>query len=73
MGETLEEREKEQSEEIIHGQLNSIKEYLDESNWKNVIIAYEPIWAQNTGKISSADQTQEGMEIIRDWLTDNCS
>jgi triosephosphate isomerase len=46
---------------------------LDESGWNNVIIAYEPIWALNTGKISSADQTQEGAENIRGWLEKNCS
>jgi len=28
---------------------------MDESNWEKVIIAYEPIWALNTGKIASAD------------------
>mmetsp|Transcript_31646 Transcript_31646/g.48406 ORF Transcript_31646/g.48406 Transcript_31646/m.48406 type:complete len:101 (+) Transcript_31646:487-789(+) len=41
--------------------------------WKKVIIAYEPIWALNTGKIASADQTQEAMEMIRTWLKENCS
>jgi len=72
VGETLEEREQEMSEDVIHEQLASIKECLDQTHWQNVIIAYEPIWAQNTGKISSADQTQEGLEIIRTWLKDNC-
>ena len=36
------------------------------------MIAYEPIWALNTGKIASADQTQEAMELIRNWLSSNC-
>jgi triosephosphate isomerase len=53
--------------------LSSIKEKLDETKWEKVIIAYEPIWALNTGKIASADQTQEAMELIRAWLRDNCS
>ena len=30
---------------------------MERSDWKKVIIAYEPIWALNTGKIASADQT----------------
>jgi len=41
--------------------------------WRKVVIAYEPIWALNTGKIASADQTQEALEIIRTWLHENCS
>ena len=46
---------------------------MAETNWKKVVIAYEPIWAFNTGKIASADQTQEATEIIRDWLRENVS
>jgi triosephosphate isomerase len=56
---------------VIHDQLNEIKEILNETSWENVIIAYEPIWALNTGKISSLDQTQEGADTIRYWLRDN--
>jgi triosephosphate isomerase len=46
---------------------------LDETEWKKVIIAYEPIWALNTGKISSADQLSEAVEMIRTWLRQSCS
>ena len=51
----MEEREAEQTTDVILGQLQSIKEKLDETEWSKVIIAYEPIWALNTGKIASAD------------------
>jgi triosephosphate isomerase len=73
VGENLEQREAEESQEVIFSQLASIKEKLDETEWRKVVIAYEPIWALNTGKISSADQTQEAIEMIRQWLHDNCS
>ena len=73
VGENLEQRENEESSEVIFHQLASIKEKLDETEWRKVMIAYEPIWALNTGKISSADQTQEAIEMIRQWLNDNCS
>ena len=43
------------SEEVLFSQLQSIKEEMDKTEWKKVIIAYEPIWALNTGKIASAD------------------
>lgn len=57
VGENLEQRERELTQEIIFSQLSSIKEKLDPTQWRKVIIAYEPIWALNTGKIASADQT----------------
>ena len=44
---------------------------MEATEWKKVIIAYEPIWALNTGKIASADQTQESCEIIRGWLKEH--
>lgn len=50
-----------------------MKEELDKTEWKKVIIAYEPIWALNTGKIASLDQVHEAIMLIRDWLKTNCS
>ena len=57
----------------MFSQLQAIKEEMDKTEWRKVIIAYEPIWALNTGKIASADQIQEAIMLIRDWLRDHCS
>ena len=57
VGETLEERTDNDSELVINNQLDAVKECLDKTGWNKVIIAYEPIWAVNTGKVSSGDQT----------------
>jgi triosephosphate isomerase len=57
---------------VIFTQLQSIKETMDLTQWKKCILVYEPIWALNTGKLASADQTQEAAETIRGWLKDNC-
>jgi len=57
VGENLEEHDHEMTQEVIHNQLNSIKDTMQQTQWEKVIIAYEPIWALNTGKISSGDQT----------------
>ena len=73
VGENLEEHESEQGEEVLFSQLQAVKEDLDKTAWKKVIIAYEPIWALNTGKIASLDQVQEAIMLIRDWLKKNCS
>lgn len=72
VGENLDQRESEQTQEVIFDQLHQIKDKMDETLWKKVIIAYEPVWALNTGKIASADQTQEALELIRNWIRDNC-
>ena len=53
VGESKEEKEQDRSLEVISNQLNQIKDCMDQTGWKKVAIAYEPIWALNTGKISS--------------------
>ena len=71
VGENLEEYESEQGEEVLYRQLDAVKEELDKTGWKKVIIAYEPIWALNTGKIASGDQVEEAIMLIRRWLKKN--
>ncbi|RZC66662.1 hypothetical protein C5167_010352 [Papaver somniferum] len=43
------------------------------SNWDNVVIAYEPVWAIGTGKVASPQQAQEVHVAVRDWLKKNVS
>ena len=37
---------------------------------KNVIIAYEPVWAIGTGETATADQADEGNKFVRDAIAD---
>lgn len=67
LGENLEQREKELTAKVLDEQLASFAQALN-GNWKHVVIAYEPIWAMATGRIASADQTQEAHEHIRKWV-----
>ena len=39
------------------------------SDWSNVVIAYEPVWAIGTGKTATPDQAQEVHEALREWLS----
>ncbi|KAF3553697.1 hypothetical protein F2Q69_00015106 [Brassica cretica] len=43
------------------------------SNWSNVVIAYEPVWAIGTGKVASPAQAQEVHDELRKWLAKNVS
>ena len=46
---------------------------LDESDWANVVIAYEPVWAIGTGLTATPDQAQDTHADIRRWLKANVS
>jgi triosephosphate isomerase len=73
-GESLEQREAGETVDVITKQLAALKEKLDgEAAWKNVVIAYEPIWAIGTGKVASSAQAQEVHAAIRKWLKENVS
>ncbi|KAM7265496.1 hypothetical protein ACFE04_003179 [Oxalis oulophora] len=43
------------------------------SNWADVVIAYEPVWAIGTGKVASPAQAQEVHAELRKWLETNVS
>lgn len=68
-GESLEERESNQTVAVIEKQLAALAAQL--SNWKGVVIAYEPIWAIGTGKVATVQQAQDVHAAIRDWLKKN--
>ena len=64
-GETLEEREAETQNEVVKAELEGSVFHLDAEAWKNIIIAYEPIWAIGTGKTATSDQAEEMLAYIR--------
>ncbi len=64
-GEPLEVREKNEHEQLVKQQVSEALFHLDESQMKNVIIAYEPVWAIGTGKTASAQQAQDMHAVIR--------
>ena len=59
VGESLAQREQGVTEELVRMQVKTADEL------KNVVIAYEPIWAIGTGKTATADQAQEVCAAIR--------
>jgi len=68
VGETLEQREKNEWKQVVETQVkNGLKE-LEVVSWKSVVIAYEPVWAIGTGKTASPEQAEEVHAFIRGLL-----
>ncbi|RSK28535.1 triose-phosphate isomerase [Bacillus sp. HMF5848] len=72
-GETLEQREAGQTKELVGDQVAKGLEGLTEEQLKQVVIAYEPIWAIGTGKTSSAEDANEVCAHIRQVLAEKFS
>jgi triosephosphate isomerase (TIM) len=69
-GEPLEIREENGHQELVRQQVEQSLFHLDRAALKNIIIAYEPVWAIGTGKTATADQAQEMHAVIRKQLTE---
>lgn len=70
IGETLEERERALTFQIIERQLSlSLKSFREGKNLPpTTILAYEPVWAIGTGRTATPEQAQEVHLFIRQWL-----
>ena len=69
-GESLELRESGAYTEWIKRQIKWDLEGVTADQVKNLVIAYEPIWAIGTGKTATADQAQEACKLIRDYIAE---
>ena len=65
VGETLAEREAGRTMEVVGRQLNAILDAITADEAKQVVIAYEPVWAIGTGKVAAPEQAQEVHAFIR--------
>lgn len=68
IGEELSERESGNHFEIIKNQLTNALIDLNNSEIKNIVIAYEPVWAIGTGMTANNQQIQEMHEFIRELI-----
>jgi triosephosphate isomerase len=69
-GESLEERESDRQFEIVSDQIQSSLQGFNKDELKNIIIAYEPVWAIGTGKTATPQQAQEMHAFIREQLSE---
>jgi triosephosphate isomerase (TIM) len=72
-GETLEQRENGETNELVGSQVTKALEGLTEDQLKQTVIAYEPIWAIGTGKSSTAEDANETCAHIRKVLAERFS
>jgi triosephosphate isomerase (TIM) len=66
VGETLEERERGQTNQIVERQLDAALSKFDGP--KTLVVAYEPVWAIGTGRTATPEQAQEVHAFIRQKL-----
>jgi len=68
VGETLDQRQADQTEAILEDQLDGGLKDVDETALADIVIAYEPVWAIGTGETATPEQAQRAIAFIRDWL-----
>jgi len=68
VGEKLDQRDAGQTEKIIQTQLEEGLVGLGAEALKDLVIAYEPVWAIGTGRNASPEQAQEVHLFVRNWL-----
>jgi triosephosphate isomerase len=65
VGELLEERESGKTEAVVKAQIKGAFAGIPTRQLKNIVIAYEPVWAIGTGKTATADDADNTIAVIR--------
>ena len=65
VGETLEEREANRTEEVVARQLDAVTAMNGVSSFAQAVVAYEPVWAIGTGRTASPQQAQAVHAYLR--------
>jgi len=67
-GEQLEDRKETNHFKVVENQITNALFHLDKSAFKNIILAYEPVWAIGTGETATPEQAQEMHSFIRNLV-----
>jgi len=70
IGETLEERDGGKLEAVLRSQITEGLAGIDEKDMKEMVIAYEPVWAIGTGRVATAQQAQDAHAFVRSVVTE---
>jgi triosephosphate isomerase len=69
-GEVLADRKADKHFKVVESQVKNGLFHLEANAWKNIILAYEPVWAIGTGETASPEQAQEMHAFIRKIVAD---
>ena len=69
-GEELADRKAGNEEAVVASQIKNALFHLEASSFKNIVLAYEPVWAIGTGETASPEQAQDMHDFIRKTLAD---
>jgi len=69
-GEVLEDRKSDNHFSVVESQIKNGLFHLEAAAWKNIVLAYEPVWAIGTGETASPEQAQEMHAFIRKIVAD---
>lgn len=67
-GEELKDRQNNQHFNVVENQLRDGLFHIENKDWEQIILAYEPVWAIGTGETASPEQAQEMHEFIRETV-----
>lgn len=70
VGELLEVRDANTQNDLVRSQVEAGLFHLDASQFKKIVIAYEPVWAIGTGRTATAAQAQEMHAFIRSLISE---
>jgi triosephosphate isomerase len=70
VGESEEERERDETQRKLRHQVQEALEKVAASQLADVVIAYEPIWAIGTGRVATPEQAQEAIAFVRALVGD---
>ena len=68
LGETLQQRERGETEQTVLAQLNTVLAAAGVEAFANSVLAYEPVWAIGTGKTASPECAQQVHQILREHV-----
>ena len=67
-GEELKDRQNKQHFNIVENQLRDGLFHIQNKDWEQIVLAYEPVWAIGTGETASPEQAQEMHKFIRETV-----
>jgi len=70
VGELLSERQQDQTDEVVSGQVKAALAGVEADDAEGIILAYEPVWAIGTGEVCDAQEANRVIGLIRTTLAE---